>query len=112
MAKIPSRDAFPSDISNIHVSILERCGKLKLKYFNGSITAFPIIETIANDITEYTATIATIANSRGIYCAIETIANDITEYTATNINLGDPIAVLGSIDSVLGSVDLYINSCL
>jgi len=29
--------------------------------------------------------IATIANSRGIYCAIETIANDITEYTATNI---------------------------
>ena len=50
MAKIPSRDAFPSDISNIHVSILERCGKLKLKYFNGSITAFPIIETIANDI--------------------------------------------------------------
>ena len=61
---------YPSDISNIHVSILERCGKLKLKYFNGSITAFPIIETIANDITEYTATIATIANSRGIYCAI------------------------------------------
>ena len=56
--------------------------------------------------------IATIANSRGIYCAIETIANDITEYTATNINLGDPIAVLGSIDSVLGSVDLYINSFL
>ena len=28
------------------------------------------------------------------------------------INLGDPIAVLGFIDSVLGSVDLYINSCL
>jgi len=38
--------------------------------------------TIANDITEYIATIATIANSRGIYCAIETIANDITEYIA------------------------------
>ena len=56
IAILPSRDAFPSDISNIHVSILERCGKLKLKYFNGSITAFPIIETIANDITEYTAT--------------------------------------------------------
>ena len=56
LAKIPSRDAFPSDISNIHASILERCGKLKLCYFNGSITAFPIIETIANDITEYTAT--------------------------------------------------------
>ena len=44
-SKIPSRDAFPSDISNIHASISERCGKLKLCYFNGSITAFPIIET-------------------------------------------------------------------
>jgi hypothetical protein len=56
LAKIPSRDAFPSDIFNIHASISERCGKLKLCYFNGPITAFPIIETIANDITEYTAT--------------------------------------------------------
>ena len=56
LAKIPSRDAFPSDIFNIHASILERCGKLKLCYFNGSITAFPLIETIANDITEYIAT--------------------------------------------------------
>ena len=37
-------------------SISERCGKLKLAYFSGSITAFSIIETIANDIIEYTAT--------------------------------------------------------
>jgi len=56
LSKIPSRDASPSDIPNIHASILERCGKLKLCYFNGSITALPIIETIANDITEYIAT--------------------------------------------------------
>ena len=56
LSKIPSRDASPSDISNIHASIPERCGKLKLCYFNGSITASPIIETIANDITEYIAT--------------------------------------------------------
>jgi len=56
LAKIPSRDAFPADIFNIHASILERCGKLKLAYFGGSITAFPVIETIANDITEYIAT--------------------------------------------------------
>ena len=33
--------------------MLERCGKLKIQYFNGSISAFPIIETIANDIIEY-----------------------------------------------------------
>ena len=67
LAKIPSRDAFPSDISNIHAAILERCGKLKLCYFNGSITAFPIIETIANDITEYTATNIISITDRQLY---------------------------------------------
>jgi len=56
LAKIPSRDASPSDISNVHAAISERGGKLSLSYFNGSITASPIIETIANDITEYIAT--------------------------------------------------------
>ena len=55
-AKIPSRDASPSDIPNIHASISERRGKLKICYFSGSISASPIIETIANDTTEYTAT--------------------------------------------------------
>jgi F-type H+-transporting ATPase subunit alpha len=54
--KIPSRDAYPADILNIHSSILERCGKLKSVYFGGSITASPCIETINSDITEYIAT--------------------------------------------------------
>jgi F0F1-type ATP synthase alpha subunit len=54
--KIPSRDAYPADIFNIHSSLLERCGKLKFNYFGGSITSFPIIETINADITEYIAT--------------------------------------------------------
>lgn len=54
--KIPSRDAFPADIFNVHPSILERCGKIKSSYFGGSITAFPLTETINSDITEYIAT--------------------------------------------------------
>jgi len=56
LPKIPSRDAYPADIPNIHPSSLERCGKLKSVYFGGSITAFPRIETINPDITEYIAT--------------------------------------------------------
>ena len=54
--KIPSRDAYPADVFNIHSSLLERCGKLKFTYFGGSITSLPIIETINADITEYIAT--------------------------------------------------------
>jgi F0F1-type ATP synthase alpha subunit len=56
LAKIPSREAFPSDIFNIHSSLLERCGKLSAIYFGGSISSFPLIETINSDITEYIAT--------------------------------------------------------
>jgi vacuolar-type H+-ATPase subunit B/Vma2 len=56
LGKIPSRDAYPADIFNIHSSLLERCGKLKYSYFGGSITSLPIIETINSDITEYIAT--------------------------------------------------------
>ena len=56
LAKIPSRDAYPADIPNIHSTPSERCGKLNACYFAGSITSFPIIETINSDITEYTAT--------------------------------------------------------
>jgi hypothetical protein len=56
LGKIPSRDAYPSDIFNIHSSLLERSGKLKCSYGGGSVTAFPIIETSNCDITEYIAT--------------------------------------------------------
>ena len=41
---------------DVHSSPLERCGKIKSVYFGGSITGFPIIETINSDITEYIAT--------------------------------------------------------
>jgi F0F1-type ATP synthase alpha subunit len=54
--KIPSRDAYPADIFNVHSSLLERCCKLSFSCFGGSITSFPIVETINADITEYIAT--------------------------------------------------------
>jgi len=56
IGKIPSRDAFPSDIFNVHSSLLERCGKLRSDFGGASITGFPVIETINSDITEFIAT--------------------------------------------------------
>lgn len=55
VGKVPSRDAFPADIFNIHSSILERCGRLNNNY-RGSISSLPIIETVNSDITEFIAT--------------------------------------------------------
>ena len=54
--KIPSRDASPADIPNIHAPVLERPGRLKYSSGAGSITALPITETINPDITEHIAT--------------------------------------------------------
>jgi F-type H+-transporting ATPase subunit alpha len=54
--RVPGRDAYPADIFNIHAALLERAGKIKWNCGNGSITAFPIIETINCDVTEYIAT--------------------------------------------------------
>jgi len=56
LGRVPSRDAYSSDVFNIHSSLLERSGRLRLNYFGSSITAFPIIETINSDITEFIAT--------------------------------------------------------
>jgi len=56
LGKIPSRDAYSADIFNIHSSLLERSGKLRFNYYGSSVTAFPVIETINSDITEYIAT--------------------------------------------------------
>jgi proton translocating ATP synthase F1 alpha subunit len=56
IGKIPSRDAFPADIFNIHSSLLERCCKLSYYYYGSSISGLPIIETINSDITEFIAT--------------------------------------------------------
>jgi len=56
LAKIPSRDAYPSDIFNIHSSLLERSGRLKYNIRGGSITSFPIVETMNSNMTDFIST--------------------------------------------------------
>lgn len=53
---MPSRSFYPSSIFNIHSSFLERCGRLNASFSSGSISGFPIIETINSDITEFIST--------------------------------------------------------
>ena len=52
----PGREAFPGDIFYLHSRLLERACKLNDKEGGGSITAFPIIETQAGDISAYIPT--------------------------------------------------------
>jgi F-type H+/Na+-transporting ATPase subunit alpha len=50
------REAFPGDVFYLHSRLLERGGQLIHSLKGGSLTALPIIETLANDVTGYIPT--------------------------------------------------------
>src|SRR6202020_828966 len=52
----PGREAYPGDVFFIHSRLLERAAKLSDKEGNGSLTALPIIETQAGDVSAYIPT--------------------------------------------------------
>ena len=52
----PGREAYPGDVFYLHSRLLERAAKLNDSQGNGSLTALPIIETQANDVSAYIPT--------------------------------------------------------
>jgi len=52
----PGREAYPGDIFYLHSRLLERAAKLAPEYGGGSLTALPIIETQAGDLSAYIPT--------------------------------------------------------
>ena len=52
----PGREAFPGDVFYLHSRLLERAARLAPEYGGGSLTALPIIETQAGDVSAYIPT--------------------------------------------------------
>ena len=52
----PGREAYPGDVFYLHSRLLERAAKLNDEQGSGSLTALPIIETQANDVSAYIPT--------------------------------------------------------
>ena len=52
----PGREAYPGDVFYLHSRLLERAAKLSDDLGGGSITALPIIETLAGDLSAYIPT--------------------------------------------------------
>ena len=52
----PGREAYPGDVFNLHSRLLERAAKLSQSLGGGSLTALPIIETQAGDVSAYIPT--------------------------------------------------------
>lgn len=56
LRRAPGREAYPGDVFYLHSRLLERACRLDEKFGGGSITALPIIETQAGDISAYIPT--------------------------------------------------------
>jgi F-type H+-transporting ATPase subunit alpha len=52
----PGREAFPGDVFYLHSRLLERSAKLNEDHGGGSLTALPVVETQANDVSAYIPT--------------------------------------------------------
>ena len=56
LGRSPGREAYPGDVFYLHSRLLERAAKLSDELGGGSITALPIIETLAGDVSGYIPT--------------------------------------------------------
>jgi F-type H+-transporting ATPase subunit alpha len=52
----PGREAFPGDVFYLHSRLLERAAKMNADNGSGSLTALPVVETQANDVSAYIPT--------------------------------------------------------
>ena len=52
----PGREAYPGDVFYLHSRLLERAARMSPERGNGSLTALPIIETLAGDVSAYVPT--------------------------------------------------------
>jgi F-type H+-transporting ATPase subunit alpha len=52
----PGREAYPGDVFYLHSRLLERAAKMSEKHGSGSLTALPVIETQAGDVSAYIPT--------------------------------------------------------
>jgi F0F1-type ATP synthase alpha subunit len=52
----PGREAYPGDVFYLHSRLLERAAKMNENHQGGSLTALPVIETQAGDVSAYIPT--------------------------------------------------------
>ncbi|MGQ0810189.1 MAG: F0F1 ATP synthase subunit alpha, partial [Nitrospiraceae bacterium] len=81
----PGREAYPGDVFYVHSRLLERAAKLSEKLGGGSLTALPIIETQAGDVSAYIPTNVISITDGQIYLASDLFYSGIRP--AINVGL-------------------------
>jgi len=88
----PGREAYPGDIFYLHSRLLERACRLDDKYGGGSLTALPIIETQAGDVSAYIPTNVISITDGQIYLESELFYKGIRPA----LNVGISVSRVGS----------------
>lgn len=87
----PGREAYPGDIFYLHSRLLERAAKLSREKGGGSLTAIPVVETMAGDISGYIPTNLISINDGQIYLENELFQAGIRPA----INVGKSVSRVG-----------------
>lgn len=73
----PGREAYPGEIFFVHSRLLERSAKLSISMGGGSITSFPVIETLAGDVSAYITTNVISITDGQIFLAVDLFLSGI-----------------------------------
>ena len=88
----PGREAYPGDVFYLHSRLLERAAKLSAKYGGGSLTALPIIETQAGDVSAYIPTNVISITDGQIYLEADLFNANVRPA----VNIGQSVSRVGS----------------
>jgi F-type H+/Na+-transporting ATPase subunit alpha len=106
----PGREAYPGDVFYLHSRLLERAAQLHTNIGGGSLTALPIIETLAGDVTAYIPTNVISITDGQIFLEAELFFKGIRPA----INMGLSVSRVGSaaqikaMKTVAGSLKLQL----
>ena len=81
----PGREAFPGDVFYLHSRLLERAAKLSMNLGGGSLTALPIVETQAGDVSAYIPTNVISITDGQIFLDVELFSQGVRP--AVNVGL-------------------------
>jgi len=89
----PGREAYPGEIFFVHSRLLERSAKLSSSLGGGSLTAFPVIETLAGDVSAYITTNVVSITDGQIFLSLNLFLSGIKPA----IDLGLSVSRVGSV---------------
>jgi len=106
----PGREAYPGDVFYLHSRLLERAAKLNADFGSGSLTALPVIETQAGDVSAYIPTNVISITDGQIFLESELFYQGVRPA----VNVGLSVSRVGSsaqtkaMKSVAGSIKLEL----